>query len=229
MAEILSAASSGASARAALQIELEAAQREAARLSDCLLTEKARVVEAQHSWAETERSLESRILQLSTQVEASKVRLSLSCISFERQTWYITPEHASAASLRLKFADLFPHAGIVPKRPHSEPQLRHWHSQMHIPQQSSCAFPSLTSLTLLLPPPSSISEFIRSLNMLQAALSRGEIDQAEFRADLSKRVESLGSQLEATHAALQQKSRDLDACQVDLATMKVIVTFISAQ
>ena len=95
----MEAASSEASARTVVQSELETAQREAAHLSDIILQEKARMVEAQQSWTETQHSLESRIKQLGNQLETSKASLTLSCISFERETCPTTPRECKICKL----------------------------------------------------------------------------------------------------------------------------------
>ena len=99
LAEKSEAASSEASARAVMQSQLDAAQQEAARLSDSLLTEKARIVEAQHSWAALELSLTSRNEQLSSQLETSKASPLLSYAS------HVPLPNAKHASLHLEISN----------------------------------------------------------------------------------------------------------------------------
>jgi len=57
-----------------MQAELEGARKEATRLSNDLFVEKSRLIEAQGSWTEVQRSLQSRVEQLSSQLERSKVQ-----------------------------------------------------------------------------------------------------------------------------------------------------------
>jgi len=69
--------------------------------------------------------------------------------------------------------------------------------------------------------PQNTISFSIGLPDLQADLADGERSQAEFKTILKARVDSLGSQLEAAHATLQHKVKDLDACHSELVALQV--------